>query len=158
MTTGKRLDGNGSDGPVLRRSAGYVERFDVRFQQCLLVTILADTDDQRVLPDADEQVAIEQEADSQIDPPGRSALESTSTGLHNSAATSSAPAASGVRLKYLRPFRRRRCMPGARKRSDGARQRAPVHPGARAEHRLRQKGDFAGTARATVQTPFLAFK
>src|SRR6516164_4944009 len=49
--------------PALHRPAGDVELLDVRFLERLLALLWAEPDDERVLPDADEQVAVEQEAD-----------------------------------------------------------------------------------------------
>src|ERR1700730_7666167 len=49
--------------PSLHRLASDVEFLDVRLQQRILVTVRADTGNQRVLPDADEHVAVEKEAD-----------------------------------------------------------------------------------------------
>src|SRR5437660_1640302 len=40
-----------------------VELFDVRLLQCLLALFGTEPDDQRILPDADEQVAVQEEAD-----------------------------------------------------------------------------------------------
>ena len=49
--------------PSLHRSARDVEFSDVRLQQCQVALVGAEPDDERVLPDADQQVAVEQEAD-----------------------------------------------------------------------------------------------
>jgi hypothetical protein len=49
--------------PALHRLAGDVECSDVRFLQCVLALIGTEANDHRVLPHADEHVAVEQEAD-----------------------------------------------------------------------------------------------
>src|SRR6185312_8784913 len=49
--------------PAFHWPAGDVELSDVRLLKCVIVVVGAETDDQRVLPDADEHVAVEKEAD-----------------------------------------------------------------------------------------------
>src|SRR5262249_8173884 len=58
------LDASRADQhPALHRFAGEVERPDVRLQQRIIALIGIEPDDERILPDADKQVAVEQEAD-----------------------------------------------------------------------------------------------
>src|SRR5262249_47922878 len=49
--------------PIPHRPAGDVDLLDVRLLQRLFTPLLAEPHHQRVLPDADEQVAVQQEAD-----------------------------------------------------------------------------------------------
>src|SRR5262249_51796339 len=53
----------GDQHPALHRPARDVELLDVRFEQGLVASFRAEADDQRVLPDADDHVAIKQESD-----------------------------------------------------------------------------------------------
>src|SRR5262249_37615129 len=49
--------------PALHRPAGDVELLDVRPLQRIIAIVRAEPDDEAVFPDADQQVAVEQEAD-----------------------------------------------------------------------------------------------
>src|SRR5262249_6539165 len=52
------------EDPSLHRFAGDVEGLDVRLPQCVGASLRFEPHNERVLPDADEQVAVEKEADS----------------------------------------------------------------------------------------------
>src|SRR5262249_47972060 len=53
----------GDQHPALHRPPGDVELLDVRFLERLVASFRAEADDERILPDAHEQVAVQQEAD-----------------------------------------------------------------------------------------------
>src|SRR5262249_8244865 len=53
----------GDQHPALHRPPGDVELADVRFLERLVAFLRAEADDERILPDADQQVAVQQEAD-----------------------------------------------------------------------------------------------
>src|SRR5262249_9676917 len=63
-STGRRLDAFPLDQhPALHRPAGDVELVDVRLLQRLIALVRAEPHDEGIPPDADEHVAVEQEAD-----------------------------------------------------------------------------------------------
>jgi hypothetical protein len=53
----------GDHHPALHRPARDVELLDVRFEQGLVASFRAEADDQGILPDADDHVAVKQESD-----------------------------------------------------------------------------------------------